>query len=309
MAILLAVLAAATNAGASVLQRKANLREAEAHRTGLAGLAHLLRQPLWLAGISAVIVSFLLQAAALVVGQLSEVQPLMALDLPFSLLLASFVFPQRLGWRVWVEIAVMTGGIALFLYALHPTAGVPGGASGVAWAWCAGVTAGVVALLTGVGMRLAGVRRAALLGIASGIAFALTAVFIAAALAGGLSGEVFTRWQLYFVPVAGITAMVLLQEGLQAGPLVAVQPGVTLSDPVVAVVLGALLFHEGLRTGAWLIPEVVGAAAVAWGAVRLSRSSIGTGPPNQGGASADDESSPAGRTAPGASRAARRNRC
>jgi drug/metabolite transporter (DMT)-like permease len=309
MTILLAVLAAATNAGASVLQRKANLREVEAHRTGLAGLADLLRQPLWLAGISAVIVSFLLQAGALVVGELSEVQPLMALDLPFSLLLASLVFPQRLGRRVWVEIAVMTGGIAVFLYALHPTEGAPGGASGAAWAWGAGVTAGVVALLTGAGMRLAGVRRAALLGIASGVAFALTAVFIAAALAGGLSGEVFTRWQLYLVPVAGITAMVLLQEGLQAGPLVAVQPGVTLSDPVVAVVLGALLFDEGLRTGAWLIPEVIGAAAVAWGAVRLSRSSIGTAPQNQGGPSDDDGSSPAGRTAPGASRAAGRDPC
>jgi hypothetical protein len=38
IAVLLALLAATTNAASSVLQRKANAREAEAHRSGVAGL-------------------------------------------------------------------------------------------------------------------------------------------------------------------------------------------------------------------------------------------------------------------------------
>jgi uncharacterized membrane protein len=308
LATLLAVLAAATNATSAVLQRKANLREVEAQRTGWAGLVDLLRQPLWLAGIGAVIVSFLLQAAALAVGELSQVQPLLALDLPLSLLLASAVFHVRLGTGVWVDIGVMTCGIAVFLFALHPSGRAPDRPSGLDWALAAGTTAGVVALLAVVGFAATGTRRAALLGVASGICFALTAVFISVALADGMNSTVLMRWQTYLVPVAGIAAVLLLQEGLQAGPLVAVQPGVTLIDPVVAVLLGVLLLGEEVRTGPWIIPEVAGAAAVAWGALRLIRSPVGRAMQDMG--QARDGAGPATGTAPPRTpRAARRDPC
>lgn len=273
LSVLLAVLAAAANATSSVLQRKANLREVQAHRTGLASLVDLLRQRLWLAGIGTVIVSFLLQAAALATGELAEVQPLLSLELPLTLLLASFVFHRPLGRRTWGDIGVMTGGIALFLFALRPS---PPAASdqpsGPALAWGAGATAGVLLLLVGLAYLSAGPRRAALLGVAAGVAFALTAVFMSVTLAHGLSWALFSRPELYLVAVAGIAAMVLLQEAFQAGSLVAVQPGVTLSDPVVSVLLGVLLFHEHVRAGGWILAEVTGAVAVGWGAVQLSRS-------------------------------------
>jgi hypothetical protein len=111
-------------------------------------------------------------------------------------------------------------------------------------------------------------------GVGAGISFALTATFMSGALAEGVSWGLFVRWQTYLVAVAGITAMVTLQEGLQAGSLVLVQPGVTLADPVVAVVLGVLLFGERVRTGFWLVGAVVGAAGVAWGVLMLSRSPV-----------------------------------
>jgi drug/metabolite transporter (DMT)-like permease len=240
----------------------------------VAGLTDLLRQPLWLAGIGAVIVSFLLQAAALATGELAEVQPLMALELPMTLLLASRVFRHPLGARAWLDILVMTGGMTLFLFSLHPTGGSASEPNGEAWAWTAGVTGGVVVLLAVAAYLTDGLRRAALLGAGSGIAFALTAAFMSGALAPGLSWAVFTRWQTYLVAVAGITAVVLLQVALQAGPLVVVQPGVTLVDPLVAVLLGALVFDEHVRTGPWIVGEVIGAVAVGWGAFRLSRSPI-----------------------------------
>lgn len=312
IAIPLAVLAAAANACASVLQRVANLRQVEADRTGLAGLVGLLRSPLWLAGLGAVITGFLLQAGALAGGALAEVQPLMALDLPLSLLLASAVFRHRLSAGVWIDIGVMTAGIALFLVALHPTGGAPDHADGGDWILYAGVTGAVVALLTVAGSTASGTRRAALFGAASGISFALTAVFITAALADGLSWQTFTLWQTYMVAVAGLTAMVLLQEGLRAGSLVAVQPGVTLVDPVVAVALGALLFGEAVRTGPWVVPEIIGGAAVAWGAVRLSRAPVSRALQAQAlaheQARARARSSPSG-AAPEDRRTARGGRC
>lgn len=274
LAIALALLAAASNACASVLQRKANLREVRAHRSGLAGLVDLLRQPVWFGGIAAVILGFLLQAGALDLGQLAEVQPLMSLELPMTLLVASRVFHRRMDVRTWGDIALMTGGMVVFLFSLDPSTNSAPAPSGAAWAWGTGTTGGLVLTLTAAGYLAHDSRRAALLGVASGISFALTAAFMSGAMAPGLSWALFIRWQTYLVAVAGIAAMLLLQEGLQSGPLVAVQPGVTLSDPVVAVLLGVLLFAEDVRTGPWITGEVIGGAAVVWGAMLLSRSPI-----------------------------------
>jgi drug/metabolite transporter (DMT)-like permease len=281
--VVFALLAAATNAVASVLQRKANLEEIEAERTGVAALVGLLRQPRWLTAIAAMIFSFALQGAALSLGAVALVQPLMALDLPMTLLLASLFFHRRLGGRTWGDIAVMTVGTGVFLFALAPAGGSPDAASGVEWALAAGATGLVVALLAVAGAASRGRRRAALLGVAAGVCFALTAVFMSAALADGLTAETFTRWQTYLVAVAGIAALVCLQEALRAGELVVVQPGVTLSDPVIAVVLGVFLFQESVGSGPWIGAEVLGMAAVVWGAVRLSRSP----------ALADDDEDPA----------------
>jgi len=66
--------------------------------------------------------------------------------------------------------------------------------------------------------------------------------------------------------------MLLLQWGMQAGTLVAVQPGVTLADPVVAISLGILLFGEAIRGGLWLVPEIIAAAVITWATFALSRS-------------------------------------
>lgn len=274
LTILLALLAAASNAVSSVLQRSANLEEARSGDKGAATILHLLRRPAWLAGFAAVIVSFGLQAAALSMGQLAQVQPIMALELPITLMLASRVFHQRLRRRDWMAVVAMAGGMSLFLLALQPTAGTPGGVPAREWVLGAGVTSAVVVLLAVAAWGSGGRRRAALLGVASGVSFALTAVFIASVLDEGLSWSVFSRWELYCVAVAGLAAILFLQWGMQAGSLVVVQPGVTLADPVVAVILGVLLFSERVRTGGWIVAEVAGMMSIAAGTIELSRSPV-----------------------------------
>ena len=86
--------------------------------------------------------------------------------------------------------------------------------------------------------------------------------------------SVFSTWQLWAMLCSGLTGMFLLQNALQAGTLVAVQPGLTLSDPLVSILWGALLFGEKVRAGPWLVAEVAGAALIGWGTVRLSRSPL-----------------------------------
>lgn len=284
LTVLPAVLAAATNAVSSVLQRVADRREASSEDTGVAALTHLLRQPVWLLGIAAVMIAFGLQAVALSVGEVSQVQPLMALELPITLLLASRVFHRSLCRRDWAAIVAMAAGMGVFLFALDPTGGHPGTVGMPGWVLGAGLSTVVVCTLAVTGWRLGSARGAVLFGIGSGVCFALTAVFMASALAEGWGWAILTRWQTYLVLVAGLTAMLLLQLGLQAGTLVAVQPGVTLADPVVAIVLGVTIFAERVRGGGWLVLELAGAGAVGWGAFVLSRSAAAAG----GGASGED---------------------
>jgi hypothetical protein len=134
------------------------------------------------------------------------------------------------------------------------------------------VLLGVVALLGWHGGRGGRRRRAQLLGVASGMGFALSAVFISADLANGFGWFLLVQWQTYAMLGSSIVAMVCLQWGMQAGTLVAVQPGVTLADPVVAIALGTALFGESVRGGLWLVPAVIAGVAVVYEVFALSRS-------------------------------------
>src|ERR1700748_116057 len=121
----LAVLAACANATSSVLQRKANQKVPQDENASWKQIRRLLRQPVWFAGIAAITVGFLLQASALGAGELSVVEPVLVLELPFTLIVAFRVFRSRLGPREWAPTAAMTAGLAGLLYLLAPSAGAP----------------------------------------------------------------------------------------------------------------------------------------------------------------------------------------
>src|ERR1700743_3285921 len=135
----LAVLAACANALSSVLQRKANKRVPQSENMSLRQMRDLLRQPVGFGGIAAITVGFLLQASALGTGQLSVVEPVLVLELPFTLILASWLFRQRLGLREWLPIAAMTAGLSALLYLLAPSAG--GRPRVHWWGWAARIAA------------------------------------------------------------------------------------------------------------------------------------------------------------------------
>ena len=108
----LAVLAACANATSSVLQRKANRRVPQRDNLSPRLLASLAHEPIWFGGILAVTAGFLLQAAALGNGQLSVVEPILVLELPATLILASRVFGSRMHGRERGSAAAMTAGLA-----------------------------------------------------------------------------------------------------------------------------------------------------------------------------------------------------
>ena len=86
-------------------------------------LLDLVRQPTWLIGFSGLVGSFVLQAVALGLGQLSAIEPIITLEVPLTLLVASRVFRAPLGRLEWTGILIMTAGMILLVPMLDPHPG------------------------------------------------------------------------------------------------------------------------------------------------------------------------------------------
>jgi hypothetical protein len=156
-------------------------------------------------------------------------------------------------------------------------------APGSSWLLAGLVTAGVVsaALAVAYGLRgragASGSRRAAVLGVATGISWGFMAAVIkelSSHIDDGI-GAIFSTWSLYVLITAGAATMLLASHALAAGPLAASQPGFTILDPFSASLLGVFLFGEHIRTGLTdLVGETLALGVVIAGAAVLSRSCL-----------------------------------
>jgi drug/metabolite transporter (DMT)-like permease len=271
LAVLFAVMGAASNAVGTAFQRKA--ASTVARGGGLRLMLELAHRPSWLIGIAGVVGAALFQALALVNGPLALVQPLFILELPFALLVAIPLLHRRLPRAGWWAVAGVVAGLALLLGAAAPS-GARDHATMARWipvlVLCLGAMAGAVAVARPGRPPL---FRAAVLGSASAISNALTAALLKSAM-GTLADHGFDAflgaWQTYGFALTGVTAILLLENALQAGSLAASQPALTIGDATVSLLLGITLFEETIRTGWWLLPEAIGTGLILWGVIRLT---------------------------------------
>ncbi|HJP76295.1 MAG TPA: DMT family transporter [Pseudonocardiaceae bacterium] len=273
----LAVLAAAANATASVLQRKGAQRQPRSVGMSPKMILGLIREPVWFGGVAAILAGFLLQAGALATGPIVLVQPILIVELPLTLLLASVVFHNRLRGREWLAITGMSAGVAVLQVGLSPSDGSAHRAPMITWILGCAVSVGVVLALATIGGRHRRAGRAAYLGVATGVAFGFTAALVAgvtSAYGAGGFAAVFTTWQTYVILVAGPSGFFLLQSALRAGRLVASQPGLTLTNPLVAIGWGVAVFGEHVRVSGWIAADVFGAALVVGATILLAGSPL-----------------------------------
>ncbi|MFF4233647.1 DMT family transporter [Streptomyces sp. NPDC001820] len=272
--VLFALCAAFSNSLATVLQRKAamSVPRSDGLRAGL--ILDLLRRPVWLAGILAVIAAAVCQALALATGPLTVVQPLFVLELPLTLIVASLLLRRGLPRAGWAAVAFVVAGLGVALIAASPT----GNRTHVPldrWVPALAVCVGAVVVLAVTALRRSeGRARAACLGTATAISYALTAALMKASMHilddQGIVAF-FAAWQTYAFALAGVAALFFLENAMQAGPLVASQPAITLGDALLSLVLGVTLYEEQVRSGWWLLPQLLGLTLIAMGAVALSR--------------------------------------
>ncbi len=84
----------------------------------------------------------------------------------------------------------------------------------------------------------------------------------------------FTSWQLYAMITTGLLGMFLAQSALNAGRLLAAQPGLTLSDPIVSIIWGVLAFGQRVRGGLFFLVDVICLAVMAGAVLSLARSPL-----------------------------------
>lgn len=282
-AVVLALAAGFCTATSSVCQRVGAQSAPGGEHFSPKLLLYLVRQPIWLAGVASMILGFVFQISALHFGSLALVQPILATELLFVFVYMAVIGSRRVLKTDWMAAAAMAAGLAVFLFTAAPSGGNTH-ASATSW-WLAGVAGlGLAAIAAGGayvplrrGAAVSAARRAAMLGIATGITWGFVAAVIkelSSRLPGGPEA-IFTNWSPYVLLGVGAVSMLLSSHALQAGPLPASQPGFTIVDPLVASLIGVFLFKEHLQLGATdLVVELGALAALVWGVVTLSHSRL-----------------------------------
>ncbi|MCW2778398.1 MAG: hypothetical protein JWN17_2123 [Frankiales bacterium] len=270
-AVLAALGAAACFAVATALQHRGASRLPSGRGLGLALLARLLRSPSWLGGLVLGAAGLALHTWALATGRLPVVQPLLVTGLLFTLLTGAVLEHRRPsradgGWGSCVAL-----GLVLFLVSARPDAGsalAPSGALVPTLLVAVALAGACVA-----GSRLVPARAAVLLGSAAGCCFGVTAALLKqlTGLAATSLTEPLRTWPLYALVVVGVLGIALAQSAYQAGPLSASVPALTVVEPLVAAIVGALAFGE-VPSAALpaLAGQLVGAGLMAAGVLQLA---------------------------------------
>jgi drug/metabolite transporter (DMT)-like permease len=272
-AIVFAVLSALSNAGSAVLQRLAVVDRTSEARSLWRTAIDLVRQPVWLLGGLFLIGTFGFQALALYFGPLSMVQPVLVLELIFTLGLRVFLLHDGIASRTWSAALMICLGLGAFLVVASPSEGthVPNAGQ---WMLAVGTRALIVVALLLLARYGSAARRAALFGAATAVVWSVDAALMKQTVDelahSGLPG-LLTHWPLYAMIATGVLGTILLQAAYAVGPLAASQAPVLIVDPLASIVLGIELFHEQLRTGpGYVFGAVVSLAVLGAGVVMLS---------------------------------------
>ena len=272
----LALLAALSNAVASICQRLGVEDSPTGAGPSLGLVRHMVRRRVWLLGMVVMTLGYAFQAVALHLGQLNVVQPLMVSELVILVVILWLWYATPFRPRDVVAAVATAAGLASFLVVAAPTAGsrVPGGAL---WLEVGAATVLSAAALVWAGAYGPAWWRAVARGAAASIGFALLSAVTKSMtdlLVVGW-GALFSSWQVYVLAVIGLTSFVVMQSAFSVGPFAASQSALILVNPFVSIAVGIVLFGEALRGGAFDVAlEVASLAVMMVGALGLATSPL-----------------------------------
>lgn len=273
-----------------VVQQHAASEEPPDERLSFRLLLHLVRRPLWLAGIAAMVVGQLLGAAALSQGSLALVEPVMAANLLFALPLAALWRRCHLGLREWVGAVSLLAGLTAFVAAGDPYGGHTTKLPWPNWVIAGGSIAVVAAVLVLRGRRALGARQATMWASAAGTLYGLQDALTQRTVAGFSAGigNTLVSWPVFTLVFVAVVALLIGQSAFEAAPLAASLPAITVAEPLTGIAFGVGVYDEHLALRWPYLPvELAGVAAMIAGVLLVARSPLVTGAVAEQARSAD----------------------
>jgi drug/metabolite transporter (DMT)-like permease len=294
MAATLALIAAFLFAVAATLQQKGALNLDGVSLANPRSLVQLVGQRMWLFGTAALLVGYVLQAAALDRGRLAVIQPLLVTTIVFALPLGWWLTNQHVGRREVVGAAVILIGLGAFTIFGDP-AGGKDNAPNDEWAIAIAILSAICAVLLLVGRNGTPTTIAAIYGSVAGILFGLSAALTkptVESLHDGV-GVMLSHWQCYALAIAGVLGFVLQQVSLGTGRLAPSVATVSVVNPIVGVLLGIAIFDERFSRPTWhVVVAIISLVVALAGAVLISLASR-PGPEPGPGEAAEPSPTPA----------------
>lgn len=237
-------------------------------------LLDLVQRPLWLAGIGSMVCGQILGALALSRAGVAKVEPLLAMNLVFALVIGRISCKENLLWNEWVGGVLVSGGVAAFLALGNPRGEQPRGPESVRWI-VVGAVLLVAVVLVWTGQRCSLQVKAMLLASAAGMLFGVQDTVtrgLLLRLGDGL-GAIVASWQPYALVIVAICGLLLAQSAFDAAPLRISLPAATAAEPITGIVLGVVVFTDRLRLSPGpLAGEIIGLVVMVAGIMILGRS-------------------------------------
>ena len=248
---------------------------AQAGVSGLTGgqLLRLLRRPSWVLGTVMLGLAILCQLAALSFAPLILVQPIGAISLVITTLLNARVSGHKPTRRSITSIALCVGGIFIFVTvaALYATERPISDPQLLTVLW---ILLGVVVVLGVLWVTLRKRMRALFYIVAAGIVYGFVATLAKVVINRIANGDFEWLTVLCIVALLAGTAMgaYFVQTAYSSGPPDLVIAGLTVIDPIVAIVIGLAVLDEasGAPFWAYIGFTVAGALAIV-GVFQLAR--------------------------------------
>lgn len=274
LVVLLALLAALFLAIGIVVRQRATMDVPAEDGVSPRMVVTLLRRPLWWAGTAAAVAGFVFQALALAYGSLLLVQPILVSALLFALPLSARLANRRVTRGEWLWALLLTAALAVFVLFAKT---LPGDyeASVPLTALVAVICTAAVSACVIVALRTAGWKRSVLLAVAVGVLFGvvamLTKLLMHLLTHDGIRAVLATPVP-YLLAVLGIVAVLLQQSAFHAGSLQTSVPTMLVLEPVIAVVLGAVVLGEHMTVnGVKAVAITVAIVAMAASTIALGR--------------------------------------
>ncbi|MDT5015097.1 MAG: hypothetical protein QOD39_1257, partial [Mycobacterium sp.] len=216
------------------------------------------------------------QAAALKVGSVATVQPLMAAQLLFVMGMAAGEQRRWPSVRDWLSVFAVCAGLVLLLtaYGPSPLTGAPH-RHRVLMATACAIT--LVVVLRQASRRAPPSVASLFIGVAAGLCHAQNAVYLKLTVEDVYHGGAATAvldWPVYALAATALSGMLLGQIAFASGPLPPAIAAMSVTNPVASFVLGIFAFDAPAPRGAAVLTAIaVSGGLIAAGVVGLANAS------------------------------------